>query len=547
MKKIIAAALFMTICLFSLSAYAKGEVTMYAPDGREITVSEEDVEAYKKVGWYDDIDDVTKTMYSRDGREKVVFLDEVEAYKKVGWYDNIDDVTKTLYSRDGREKVVFIDDVEAYKKVGWYDNKADVTKIMYSRDGRNIVVFLDDVEAYKKVGWYDNKADVTKTLYSRDGREKVVFLDDVEAYKKVGWYDNKDDVTKTLYARDGREKVVFLDDVEAYKNVGWYDNKADVTKTLYSADGREIVVFLDDVEAYKNVGWYENKSDTEAVTLYSADGREISVIRAQVDDYKKVGWYDKKSDIQKVQLYSADGKTITVIRAQVEDYKKVGWSETKPVQKPATVTAPKMGKVDPSKPMIAITFDDGPKASTTPIVLDVLQRYGARATFFVQGINAAGNPALLRRMNSLGCQIASHTYNHPNLVNISDSDVAYQINTTDNIIKNIVGYKPTVIRPPYGSHNQRVRNIANRPFILWSVDTLDWKYRDANYVSNYVLSHASDGAVILLHDIHATTAQASKTFIPALINKGYQLVTVDELAYYKGYQLRAGNAYNSFR
>ena len=376
----------------------------------------------------------------------------------------------------------------------------DVT--MYSRDGREIRVAAADAEAYKSVGWYEKKSDVQRTLYAPDGRETVVFYAEVEAYKNVGWYENKSDVQRTLYAPDGREIVVFYAEVEAYKNVGWYENKSDVQRTLYAPDGREIVVFYAEVEAYKNVGWYENKSDVQK-TMYSLDGREITVFLSEVEAYKNVGWYEEKLKLS--------------------------------------------GTVDPSKPMIAITFDDGPKAATTPVVLDVLEMYGARATFFVQGVNAQNNPGILRRMDSLGCQIASHTYNHPDLTTLSDENVSYQVSTTDRIIKNILGYSPTVLRPPYGSHNQRVRNIAGKPFVLWSVDTLDWKYRSASYVSDYVLRHASDGAVILLHDIHASTVQAAKTFIPELIRRGYQLVTIDELATYKGYTLASGKSYYSFK
>ena len=234
-------------------------------------------------------------------------------------------------------------------------------------------------------------------------------------------------------------------------------------------------------------------------------------------------------------MYAEDGREITVFLGDIEAYKNVGWSLVKPYT------------VDPSKPMIALTFDDGPKASTTPIVLDTLEKNGARATFFVLGSLAINNPEIIQRMVKLGCQVGNHTYSHPNLKALSSSNVANQINNTQSIIKDITGFEPSVIRPPYGSYNNRIMEIAQKPFILWSVDTLDWKYRDAEYVKNHVLSHASDGAIILMHDIHASTAEAIKSIVPELIKRGYQLVTVEDLAKYKGYTMSAGNSYSSFK
>lgn len=439
------------------------------------------------------------TMYAPDGREIVVALGDVNAYKSVGWYENREDVMKVLYAPDGRQLSVYIAQVPAYKDVGWYENKSDVTKVMYAPDGRTITVYLSETEAYRNVGWYENKSDVTKVMYAPDGRSITVYLTEIQAYKNVGWYENISDVTKMMYAPDGRTITVFLSHIQAYKNVGWYENISEVTKEMYAPDGRSVTVFLTEIQAYKNVGWYENKSQ-----------------------------------VQK-KLYAPDGREITVFLGEVEAYKQVGWSETSHY------------KVDPSKPMVALTFDDGPKASTTSAVLNILENNGARATFFVLGSLAKNNPAIIQRMVKLGCQIGNHSYDHPDLKRLSDSNVAYQTDTTESIINDIVGFEPSVIRPPYGSYNDRIMKIAEKPFILWSVDTLDWKYRNAEYVKEYVLSHAYDGAIILLHDIHASTAEAVAGIVPELIQRGYQLVTIDELAMYKGYPLTSGKSYSSFK
>lgn len=440
----------------------------------------------------------------------------------------------TMYAVDGSEIMVPPEQVEEYKKVGWYENPSDyLPEIMYAADGRTITVMRVEIEAYKAVGWYENLSDVQRTLYAADGRTITVFLAEVEAYKAVGWYESPEDYrVVTLYAADGRTIDVPNIQVEAYKAVGWYENLSDVQRTLYAMDGREITVYLADVEAYKAVGWYEQLSDVQK-TLFATNGRQITVYLAEVEAYKAVGWYESISQVQKT-LYSKSGKTVQVYLDYISIFKRFGWSEFP------------FSKVDPTKPMIALTFDDGPKASTTSIILDTLEANGARATFFVLGSLAKRNTAILQRMDALGCQIANHSYDHPDLRYLSEENVAYQINTTSDIVNEIVGHPTSMVRPPYGGYNQNVMDIAGVPFILWSVDTLDWKYRDSEYVRNYVLENAYDGAIILMHDIHATTAEASKYFIPELIAAGYQLVTVEELAYYKGYTPESAKAYSSF-
>jgi len=337
------------------------------------------------------------------------------------------------------------------------------------------------------------------TMFAPDGRTIEVSLADKDAYKAVGWYENYSDVTKTMYAPDGRELTVWLTEIEAYKAVGWYENKSDVTKTMYAPDGRELTVWITEIEAYKAVGWYENKSDV-TVLMCAADGRQITVFQTQVADYQKVGWFLCQSK-----------------------------------------------EVDPAKPMVALTFDDGPKRASTERILKALETYQARATFFVVGNRIPGNEDILKRMDALGCQVGNHTYNHPDLAKQSAGGIASQISGTDYNIYRAIGKYSTVVRPPYGSVNSTVRSAIGKPLILWSLDTLDWKHRNASYVTNAVLSKVKDGDIILMHDIHDTSATAAQTIIPSLIQAGYQLVTVDELALYKGYTMPAHKTYNSFR
>lgn len=213
---------------------------------------------------------------------------------------------------------------------------------------------------------------------------------------------------------------------------------------------------------------------------------------------------------------------------------------------PSFPPAPTNKMIDPRKPMIALTFDDGPSIYTG-IVLNALERNGAKATFFVLGSRVNSYPEQLKRAYKIGCQIGNHTWGHPMLAGLSAGEIAYQMQSTDAAVKSYIGVGTTIMRPPGGSMNATVKANVGKPLITWSLDPRDWANRNSDYVLNYVLNNVRDGDIILLHDIHYTTAVASESLIPELIKRGYQLLTIGELAQYRGYNLTAGNVYNSMR
>ncbi len=200
-------------------------------------------------------------------------------------------------------------------------------------------------------------------------------------------------------------------------------------------------------------------------------------------------------------------------------------------------------RVDPNKKMIALTYDDGPAGDSTKRILDVLQKYDARATFFVLGSRIPTYYQNLQRADKLGCEIANHTYSHINLPSNSNSTILNEINKTNALVKKYTGKTPSLVRAPGGSTNQRVRDCVNMPFIYWSIDTRDWEHRSASKTVASIKNNARDGAIVLMHDIHSPTATASETIIPWLINQGYQLVTVSELMEYRGIKMRSGTTY----
>ncbi|MER6006090.1 polysaccharide deacetylase family protein [Nonomuraea angiospora] len=177
---------------------------------------------------------------------------------------------------------------------------------------------------------------------------------------------------------------------------------------------------------------------------------------------------------------------------------------------------------------VALTFDDGP-GPYTDTLLAYLAAYHAQATFFVVGSNVVTYPRVLRRTVAAGHEIGNHTWSHPDLTRLSPARVRSQLGRTDQAIRAITGIVPGLVRPPYGAINATVRRQTGRPMVLWSVDTLDWRYRSSATVARRALRSVRPGSVILFHDIHPTTVRAIPRVLRKLAGRGYRFVTVSQL------------------
>ena len=201
----------------------------------------------------------------------------------------------------------------------------------------------------------------------------------------------------------------------------------------------------------------------------------------------------------------------------------------KQTQVETTVQEETTRAIDPNKPMIALTFDDGPGQYTGKL-LDALEKYNARASFFMCGYSLKRTDIpvdkLLKRMDALGCDLGNHTMNHCALDKVSKSKRKYEINGVNELVKKAVGYNPKFLRPPYGSgiRDAKVQKAAKMPIICWSVDTLDWKTKSKKKTVEYIMNSAKDGQIILMHDIHSWSVDAAIEAIPKLQKKGYQIV-----------------------
>lgn len=197
----------------------------------------------------------------------------------------------------------------------------------------------------------------------------------------------------------------------------------------------------------------------------------------------------------------------------------------KPKPAPATPTPTVANKT------IALTFDDGPGPYTEKL-LDILDKYDAKATFFLIGSKVSARANTLRRMQSRGHQLGNHSWSHPELPKLSVDQIAGEIDRTNEAIRQATGVKPSILRPPYGAVNGvvleqlRLRNMSS---ILWSVDTRDWADRNSQIVCSRAVAGARPGAVILMHDIHQTSVNAVPCILSSLKQQGYSFVTIQRL------------------
>lgn len=226
-----------------------------------------------------------------------------------------------------------------------------------------------------------------------------------------------------------------------------------------------------------------------------------------------------------------------------------------PVQPPATIEVPQVEEVlpempsnirelDKNKPMVALTFDDGPNKTSTNQILDILAQYDSLATFFVIGNRLDEQAETLIRTAELGHQIGNHTYSHPNLTTVSTEIIKNEIQISNDKIFSIVGQVPTIVRVPYGATNNNVKASIDYPIIAWNRDTRDWSSRNATAVKEAALETVIDGDIILMHDLYTSTAEACLSIVPELVNRGFQLVTIDELMYYRDIVLENSEVYS---
>lgn len=328
------------------------------------------------------------------------------------------------------------------------------------------------------------------------------------------------DITKTFNADTETGKIVELKDILVKGKI----------KDIKAAVIKEAGVDTADIDDGILNNWFLSK-----------DGLEITLNR---------GEYLPMSDGTKTVFFTAD-KLKGMLKGAEDEKTTEKAEETTKQEETTKVTEPEpipennIGKIDPKKPMIALTFDDGPSAHTERL-LDIFEKNGGKGTFFVLGNLIKGRESTLKRIARQGHEIGNHSWSHRQFTKLDEKELTDQIMMTRAKIYDVTGQNCVIVRPPYGACNDDVRAAGKElgvSYVNWSVDTLDWKTKNAKAIYNETMKNAKDGSIILFHDLHKTTVDAMEKIIPELIDQGYQLVTVTQLLTYYGQELEPGKMY----
>lgn len=236
--------------------------------------------------------------------------------------------------------------------------------------------------------------------------------------------------------------------------------------------------------------------------------------------------YIHLSDIQKTEIEVAIQKEEERVLEAKREQKKREQEKAEAKRKQEESTKPTHAKY------VALTFDDGPSAEVTPRVLSILKEYNAKATFFMIGTQVDYYPHVAKQVADAGHEIANHTEQHQDLSKLGPAGIRQQVSRTSDKIFNATGVRPYLFRPPYGAYNKNVINDAannGNSIILWSVDSLDWQSRNATAINREIEQTIAPGSIVLMHDIHSTTADALPQLMKTLQQDGYQFVTVSQL------------------
>lgn len=405
---------------------------------------------------------------------------------------------------------------------------------------------------------YDN-TDVTNVSYEYNETRSIAVRTDKCKNKIVRDFRNsKIDKLSNRFRNESEETGALIVDSYAHKTGNGAVNLV-IHHFTFKEDDKDMVPADADVETYLiNVKTGQVIDPVQVLNLNYKSAVSHFAMECFTENYKEdelqKGWkkYLKPNDANLNKFIIGDGNYIFIF-----ENNKVLKDETGIFAMPCpyglveSFIRPKLltRYINPDKPMVAITFDDGPGGDSEAKILDTLAENNATATFFYQGYRVSSFKDNAIKAVSLGCEIGNHSWDHPHLSKLSDSQIKNQIDKTNRKIKEICGVTPVVARPPYGDYNKSVLKSSGMAEVLWTYDTEDWRLRNGKKVFEALKQKDDlDGTIILMHSIYDETAEATSLIVPWLKEQGYQMVTVSELIKYKtGTTPEAGQLYRKLQ
>ncbi len=433
----------------------------------------------------------------------------------------------------------------------------------------NINLNTDDISLEREVGVTQMKIDyvdncnytisypevgieeIDNTIYEYAKQLKNNFLNIYKSEDEGAPIFNEHVDYKSYLESGDKIRIVFIDNIT--NDIDVCLSKKEYTHVFSLSNGEEIGSKRAVIDS-TNDGVYfeplEGESNSNFVLLFSGDVIKYAISATNIRTEKnessdKLGLLEEG---EAIEVVSGDLDWETVLYDGNYGYVKTELlTRKKNLHKIVELEVLDRG-IDPNKPMVAITYDDGPNPNSTPRILDTIEQYGAVATFFDLGQLVNRYPEIVRREEAIGCEVGNHSYSHKNMNTLSDEEMQDEIKNSELAFIKALGHKTVLFRAPYGNANLKVKENWEYPLIKWNVDSLDWKTRNKTKILKEIRKiNNFDGHIVLLHSIYGTTADATEVLIPELIEQGYQLVTVSELAFYKGHTyLETAKEYKSF-
>ena len=420
-------------------------------------------------------------------------------------------------------------------------NKKEELHILESTDNYDLKIDYPDVENKK----------IKQKIDEYVKKQKDDFLNNVKAVENIE--QPKYDFNLSVNVNDYKNITHVYMLTFAYTGGAHYTR--DDTSLHYDNKTKEFVdlkYFFKDEESFKklsSIAYYyvlklEDKTFDE---LWVKRGTDPTI-----DNYQHFNFKDEGLEIlfPPYQIASwADGEIkITIPYEEINDLLKEEYRNTSKEEEVVSII-PEVRDLTKyqDKKLIAFTFDDGPSETNTNYLLDNLDKYDAKVTFFVLGSRVNSNKETIKRAYLEGNAIGSHTYNHRNLNLLSDVALMNEVKKTNEAIKEVIGTSPTLLRPPYGNLTAHGKELANMSIVLWNIDPLDWKYKDKNRVAQEIIEHAHDGAIVLVHDIYKSSVEGALLAMEELQKQGYAFVTINEMAQLRGIELDTTTSYFSMK
>ena len=355
-------------------------------------------------------------------------------------------------------------------------------------------------------------------MYPLTGVEKV----DDAIQKKI--YKKRDGFTKS----DAKKLVLSVNTTTSNKKVSFIIKQKELQKDrtvittaqtfIYDRHTKKLVSIQDIISTDVRL----NRMSKEVRIKLQQKNKNLAISAKKIDKLTEPSW-------SKFNDFSLDGNNLKIYY-QPHTFTDKLTSVTIPLDRlNQKYDVPVFSLNTHGKKYVALTFDDGPNKNVTPRILKTLKKHRAKATFYMLGKSVSEAPDTAKAVVAGGHEIGNHSYGHENLSKMTAANALKNIEHSNALIKKATGIEPLTIRPPYGARNHGLEQQLSQPTVLWGVDTLDWKTRNAASTLQAVQQHLYPGAIILMHDIHPTTADALDSILTYLESKGYTCVTISQL------------------